>query len=476
MVRTRAKGSVGAATVNITPRGPLPGYFGNVFRRGQPDTDLLAHAVVFSDGLQTCAVVGTDLLLIGRPEILWIKELCELRTGIPARNIFISANHNHSAPACAPAWRSGNQPDPFYTDDFVHRVTDAVVTASQSMKPALFVAGQAAAPGIAFNRRLLRPDGTVVHVACLQQSPAANDLKPDYPPEGPVDNEVGYIFFEQPDGAPIAGIMSFACHNHSASAATFHRNMFGRAVDTIQARLGQAIPVAFLAGACGDIMWVDPGRPLPEDSEAFTWQVGARLADAVIQHREGRTRRQIEDVRVASLTFEVPDRPLEQSEFCEDNCRGHDKKAWDFVQQRYGPERLVLMDRGRTECLVETGAVSIAREAAISTNPAELFVEFGLEIKRRSPFPVTLISELTNGYCGYVPTEAAFEHGGYETHRGVYASRLDRNGGRIITERSVEALEKCADAPVMKAAVGRAKARGSGVRASRFHQLEGSAR
>ncbi len=444
MVKGMAAGTAGAATVNITPAGPLLGYFGNVFRRGKPDTDILAHAVVFSDGAQTCAVVAADLLCIGRPEALWIKELCELRTGIPSRNIFVGANHNHSAPACAPAWRSGNQPDPFYTDLFVQRVTEAVVNASRSMRPAVFKAGQAAAPGIAFNRRLLRPDGTIVHTVALQQSPGANDLMPEYPPEGPVDDDVGYIFFEEPDGAPLGCIMSFACHNHSASAATFHRNMFGRAVDTIQQSLGSPVPVAFLAGACGDIMWVDPHAPLPPDSEAFTLRAGAKLARAVLDHRPARPRHQIKDVRTASFTFEVPDRPLEESEFCEDNCRGHDKKAWEFAQQRYGPERLALIERGRTECLIETGAVSIAGEAAISTNPAELFVEFGLEIKRRSPFPVTLISELTNGYCGYVPTEAAFEHGGYEAHRGVYASRLAKNGGRTITERSVEALEKCA--------------------------------
>lgn len=444
MTTRRLAGTAGASTVNITPPGPLPGYFGNVFRLGKPDTDILAHAVVFSDGEQTCAVVAADLLCIGRPETLWIKELCELRTGIPAKNVFIGANHNHSAPACAPTWRSGNQPDPFYTDTFVHRVVDAVVSASRSMRPAVFTAGQAPAPGIAFNRRLLRPDGTVVHAVVLQQSPNANDLKPGYPPEGPVDDDVGYIFFEELDGTPIGCIMSFACHNHSAGAATFHRNMFGRAVDTLHERLKRPVPVAFLAGACGDIMWVDPHAQLPEDAEAFTWQTGARLADAVLKHRAGLQRRAVENVQTASLTFEVPDRPLEESEFCEDNCRGFDKKAWDFAQQRYGPERLALLERGHTECLIETGAVSIADKAAISTNPAELFVEFGMEIKRRSPFPVTLVSELTNGYCGYVPTEAAFEHGGYEAHRGVYASRLVKNGGRIITERSLEALERCA--------------------------------
>ena len=54
-------------------------------------------------------------------------------------------------------------------------------------------------------------------------------------------------------------------------------------------------------------------------------------------------------------------------------------------------------------------------DAAICTNPAELFVEFGIQIKTDSPAEVTFISQLTDGYCGYVPTEKAFSRGGYET-------------------------------------------------------------
>ena len=82
-------------------------------------------------------------------------------------------------------------------------------------------------------------------------------------------------------------------------------------------------------------------------------------------------------------------------------------------------------------------------DVAIATNPAELFVEYGLEIKEKSPFEVTMISELTNGYCGYVPTEKAFAEGGYETHRTVFTSRLAKNGGQIIADKSVEMLQRC---------------------------------
>ena len=81
-------GRAGAATVSITPPNPVPTYGGHYLVRGQEDSDILAHAVVFSDGVQTGAVVSADVLVIDRCTILWIKELASLRTGIPQDNIF----------------------------------------------------------------------------------------------------------------------------------------------------------------------------------------------------------------------------------------------------------------------------------------------------------------------------------------------------------------------------------------------------
>lgn len=54
-------------------------------------------------------------------------------------------------------------------------------------------------------------------------------------------------------------------------------------------------------------------------------------------------------------------------------------------------------------------------DTVICTNPAELFSEFALAIREASDARITLISQLTDGYCGYVPTPEAFERGGYET-------------------------------------------------------------
>jgi hypothetical protein len=73
------------------------------------------------------------------------------------------------------------------------------------------------------------------------------------------------------------------------------------------------------------------------------------------------------------------------------------------------------------------------------SNPAELFVEYGLEMRRRSRFPVTMPVAYANGDVGYVPTEEALGPGGagYQT-RLTSLTNLVRSVGRQMTDTCVE--------------------------------------
>ena len=79
--------------------------------------------------------------------------------------------------------------------------------------------------------------------------------------------------------------------------------------------------------------------------------------------------------------------------------------------------------------------------AAICTNPAELYVEHGLAIKEFSSALVTVVSELTDGYVGYVPTQSAFQRGGYSTWT-CPTSKLATDAGQIIVEQTRKLLQE----------------------------------
>lgn len=54
-------------------------------------------------------------------------------------------------------------------------------------------------------------------------------------------------------------------------------------------------------------------------------------------------------------------------------------------------------------------------DVGIATIPFEVFVEIGLEIKQKGPFPRTFTISLANGSYGYLPTVRQHAFGGYET-------------------------------------------------------------
>ena len=63
----------------------------------------------------------------------------------------------------------------------------------------------------------------------------------------------------------------------------------------------------------------------------------------------------------------------------------------------------------------DTVAVHAVRigDMALVTQPFELYCQFGLDIKRRSPAPLTGVCSLADGRAGYCPTLYGVLGGGY---------------------------------------------------------------
>ena len=73
--------------------------------------------------------------------------------------------------------------------------------------------------------------------------------------------------------------------------------------------------------------------------------------------------------------------------------------------------------------------------------PGEYFTEFGLEIKKRSPFTHTLVVETLSESLGYLPTRKAYEEGGYQPAVGT---RIAPGGGEMIRDAAFAMLKDLA--------------------------------
>ena len=77
-------------------------------------------------------------------------------------------------------------------------------------------------------------------------------------------------------------------------------------------------------------------------------------------------------------------------------------------------------------------------DLAVCGFPFETFVETGLDLKKRSPFPRTMVIGLANGRHGYLPTPEQHQLGGYETWLGTNVVQEDASV--ILTDNLLEML------------------------------------
>jgi hypothetical protein len=80
-------------------------------------------------------------------------------------------------------------------------------------------------------------------------------------------------------------------------------------------------------------------------------------------------------------------------------------------------------------------------ELGICAIPCEVFVEIGLELRKRGPLKHTFTIELANGYNGYLPTPEQHALGGYETWR-ARSSYLEVGASPKIVRTMVQLLEQ----------------------------------
>jgi hypothetical protein len=75
-------------------------------------------------------------------------------------------------------------------------------------------------------------------------------------------------------------------------------------------------------------------------------------------------------------------------------------------------------------------------EAAVITNPFELFTDYGIRIQARSKAVLTLVVQLARHHSGYLPTARAVAGGGYSADKFV----VGPEGAAIFVDESVAAI------------------------------------
>ncbi len=409
-----------------------------------------ARVAVLDDGTRKVALVGIDTLMIPRSVVLQARAEIERVCAIRANAVMIGASHSHSsgpvgivmpgqfAHASAEiqhlAYVESSLADPVYLKILVRGIVEATRLAEARLAPARLGFGFGREDKVAFNRRQKMKNGRT-----WSHAGAMNPDIVDY--AAPTDPQVGVTGAWDAEGRLLGAIVNFACHA-TTNPGGISANWPGVMEKTIQGALQTNVPVVFLAGASGDVTQVDNLNPYVQpDPETWLRQVGGRIGAEAVKVLLSIPRGTEATLEVRQKVWKIPRRaPAPERVARARELIASGKPARDLTEWTFARETLLLDAIIPREPTVEVEVQAIqVGPALFVSNPAEYFVEYGLEIKRRSPFPFTFPVQLANGCVGYVPTEGAFGPGGggYETRLTFY-SNLEITAGRQFAEAGLE--------------------------------------
>ncbi len=418
--------TVGAFAQDITPpKFPVSVNGGFSDRLATKAHDPLhARALVIDDGTVAVALVVVDSCMLPRELLDAAKAKAAKATGIPAKNMLVSATHTHTAPTATAVFGSPVNAD--YVLFLTDQIAAAIEKAHAARVPAKLAFGTHDEPSQVFNRRwktkagATNPDpfgGTTDRVRMNpgHQNPAI-DVQ-----AGPVDPQVCVIAARDVADKPLSLFANYGLH-YVGDLPPLSADYFGVFAELIGPKLGTEKGSKFVGllsnGTSGDVNNVDfanpPKKTQPgEGCRAVAEAVATAARKAVAEAKYATA------ITVAAAEEELEFKVRKPTAAEIDRAKGILAKAGDkplsSPEQVYAGETLALAKYPDTVKLT-VQAIRIGDQGIVAI-PCETFAEIGLKIKTDSPLKRTFAVSLANGYNGYLPTPAQHELGGYETWR-----------------------------------------------------------
>jgi hypothetical protein len=450
--RQKATFRAGAFAQNINPKKyPVSVNGGMSDRQAKAARDPLhARCLVLDDGKTKLVFCIIDACMVPREITDEAKRLAQKATGIPPSHILIAATHTHTAPTLAGVFQS--EPNEEYLKQLPGLIARGIEQAAKNLEPARIGWGAGSNAKQVFNRRWHRehaliprdPFGRTTDKVQMNPGYQAKGL---VKPAGPFDPTVWVLSVQSAQGRPIALLANYSLHyvgGVEALSADYFGAFAERIGQLLKAQDGNPPFVGILSnGTSGDInnvnfAGVSPGRRAPGEQVRIVANDVAASALAAyrkIAHRG--------HVTLAAATEEVelavrlPDeKEIERAKEVLAKAKGRELRGLEEVYAR----ETVLLAKYPPKVKLLLQALRVG-ELGICAVPCEVFVEIGLELRKRSPLADTFTIELANGYNGYLPTPEQHKLGGYETWR-ARSSYLEVDAATKITRSLLGLLEK----------------------------------
>lgn len=452
MAGTNTEFLVGAATVNITPEGPVA-LSGQMETRitSEVRSPLTATAIALESrskgkGLDQAIMVSCDLIVITEEILESVRQGLKGRLAdFDEKKLFLSATHTHTGPVLKQGIYDIPEKDVIQPANYVRflteRLSDVIVRAWQERRPGAVSWGLGHAV-VAQNRRAVYADG---HAEMYGRT----DVPQFRNIEGYEDHDINVLFFWDQDRKLLALAVNVACpaqevENNSTIDADFWHEVRAK----LQQRYSQDLLVLGWISAAGDqsphLMYRKRAEDRMRQLRGLTrhQEIARRICQGVDEAYEVAKKDIQNDVSLVHKVelIKLPVRKVTDEELVyakaqagalSKNPDNRTMTAWyEKVIARYESQK------ANPYYDMELHVIRIG-DIAICTNPFELFTDFGIQIKARSKALQTFIIQLT-GPGGYVPTEKAVRGGGYSAI--VQSNVVGPEGGQVLVEKTVECI------------------------------------
>ncbi len=396
------------------------------FVRGQEGQLRVTAFLLAGSPTNKVAFVTCDVLMITKEVLRPALERIEKEVGMPAAAVLVAPTHTHHAPSTVRV--HGYGPEEAFCRQLEEAIAKAVAEAARSLEPATAFFAMGEEKTVGQNSRLLLSDGKIYWIG-----PRHDAVRPT----GPVDTDLPVLFFRRADGSMKAFFFAHAVHAiGTVSGNVRSPTFYGLAVQQLE-KEWNAIG-GYFPGPCGSTHRLDI---TPVEAQE-------RIVSAVRQAVAAGQPWRLEPMVAVKRPFHYQIRYFDEQaedQAVDSYCRsrvGEGAEAIIAVFRRMRRELAPLQGENRS---TEIQAIRLGDLCFVGV-PAEFFPSLALEIKRRSPIPITYVIELANDWIGYVPDAEAFDLGGYQVWTGFH-SYVARGTGERLVEEVLQLLAEVANVP-----------------------------
>ena len=414
----------GFARLDVTPPlgAELSGYFYVRHAKGVLDP-LELNAVAVSNGTDTVILMAIDFIGIRLNYMNALKAIITERTGVPADHILIAALHQHTS-CCIADGRETNLTDKTYLDVLFRKFGDAAQMAIDDLKDAsVSVAAQDVAEPIAFVRRYFTADGGVA------TNPSSKLTLTGRCDEA--DNTMRLVRFHR-EGAKDIAILNFSTHPDVIGGEYMSADWPGFTRRFVEEDIPD-VSCLFFTGCQGDSNHIDFFKPKDQRMKGERYEhsryMGRTVADAVVKAWDNTTEVSGDEISGQFTVVYNRTNTVDIEKYDE-------YKAWyaDYEAGKLDPKphitelayatRIINL---RTSPIFRPVPLTVIRfgDVVLTGFGGEAFTAYGQMTRDLAPGKFEVCAVCANGYEGYLPTEKAFQQGGYESKSSLFTPTLE---------------------------------------------------